>query len=281
MKETKTKLEGGLRTKGLSHKKSWPDRPLISIITVVRNGQKYLEETIKSVINQTYDNVEYIIIDGGSTDGTLDIIKKYEEYIDYWVSEQDRGISDAMNKGVRHSTGKLILHLHSDDIFCKNESLCLLYNELKSSDKKWVTGFYKYINSRTVEIKIDKFRKYTYFDMVLRNIIRHQTTLLPRNIFEEVQFDEKYKYAMDYMFFLNAWRILGDPHFVNEHITCFRLDGNNLSSNFYASISDEMRARIDFRLINGEFYKIPFDYIIYTLRLLKIYFYHSRKYSDK
>ncbi|MBD3842980.1 MAG: glycosyltransferase, partial [Campylobacterales bacterium] len=89
------KGEGGLRTKGY-FKKSYEDKPLISIITVVYNGEKYLEETIQSVINQTYDNVEYIIIDGGSNDGTLDIIKKYEDRIDYWVSERDKGIYDAM-----------------------------------------------------------------------------------------------------------------------------------------------------------------------------------------
>jgi hypothetical protein len=88
--------EGGLRIKGY-FKKSLDNKPSISIITVVYNGEKYLEETIKSVITQTYDNVEYIIIDGGSTDGTLDIIKKYEDYIDYWVSEKDGGMYNAIN----------------------------------------------------------------------------------------------------------------------------------------------------------------------------------------
>ena len=81
------KGEGGLRTKGY-FKKSFDDKPLISIITVVFNGEKYLEETIQSVINQTYSNVEYIIIDGGSTDGTLDIIKKYEDSGKSWKYTQ-------------------------------------------------------------------------------------------------------------------------------------------------------------------------------------------------
>ena len=113
------KGEGGLRTKGY-FKKSLEDKPLISIITVVFNGEKYLEETIQSVINQNYDNVEYIIIDGGSTDGTLDIIKKYEDRIDYWVSERDKGIYDAMNKGIIFSTGELVGIINADDYLYLN-----------------------------------------------------------------------------------------------------------------------------------------------------------------
>lgn len=91
--------------------------PLITVITVVYNRAKYLEDTIKSVINQTYPNVEYIIVDGGSTDGTIDIIKKYEDYIDYWVSEPDKGIYDAMNKGVSISFGEWLNMLNSGDLY--------------------------------------------------------------------------------------------------------------------------------------------------------------------
>jgi glycosyltransferase involved in cell wall biosynthesis len=91
--------------------------PLITVITVVLNGEKYLEQTIQSVINQTYPNVEYIIIDGGSTNRTLDIIRKYEDYIDYWVSEPDKGIYDAMNKGIRCSLGKGLMFLNAGDYF--------------------------------------------------------------------------------------------------------------------------------------------------------------------
>ena len=113
------KGEGGLRTKGY-FKKSYEDKPLISVITVVYNGEKYLEETIQSVINQTYDNVEYIIIDGGSTDRTSDIIKKYEDRIDYWVSEKDKGIYDAMNKGVSGCIGEIIGIVNADDYLYLN-----------------------------------------------------------------------------------------------------------------------------------------------------------------
>ena len=108
------KHEGGLRIKG-RFKQSSKKKPLISIITVVFNGKQHLEETIQSVLNQTYDNVEYIIIDGGSTDGTLDIIKKYEDKIDYWGSEKDNGISDAFNKGIAYASGEIIGIINSDD----------------------------------------------------------------------------------------------------------------------------------------------------------------------
>jgi glycosyltransferase involved in cell wall biosynthesis len=86
-------------------------------LTVVYNGAKHLEDTIRSVINQIYPNVEYIIIDGGSTDGTIDIIKKYEDYIDYWVSEPDKGIYDAMNKGINISFGEWLNMLNSGDSY--------------------------------------------------------------------------------------------------------------------------------------------------------------------
>jgi glycosyltransferase involved in cell wall biosynthesis len=89
--------------------------PLISIITAVFNGKKTLERTILSVINQTYKNIEYIIIDGGSTDGTIDIIKKYEKHLAYWVSEPDKGIYDAWNKGLKVACGEWICFVGADD----------------------------------------------------------------------------------------------------------------------------------------------------------------------
>lgn len=107
--------EGGLRCKKSFTDKSEKDKPLVSIITVVCNGAKHLEHAIESVLHQTYQNIEYIIIDGGSTDGTLDIIRKYDDQIAYWLSEPDEGISDAFNKGISMSSGDIIGIINADD----------------------------------------------------------------------------------------------------------------------------------------------------------------------
>ena len=99
------------------------NNPKISIITVSFNAVKVIEETIVSVINQTYTNVEYIIIDGGSTDGTVDIIKEYADKISYWVSESDKGIYDAMNKGGIKALGDFLYFLNAGDSFYNKSSL--------------------------------------------------------------------------------------------------------------------------------------------------------------
>ena len=125
--------EGGLRTAGF-FKHSSPDKPLITVITVVFNGASTIEDTIKSVTNQAYENVEYLIIDGGSTDGTEEIIRKYEHVIDYWVSEKDGGIYDAMNKGIALATGDYIGMLNSDDYFANPSVLATIAKHVREKN---------------------------------------------------------------------------------------------------------------------------------------------------
>ena len=120
-------IQGGLRTKGTIKKKN---SFLISIVTVTLNSEKYIEETIQSVLNQKNKNFEYIIIDGGSSDKTINIIKKYENKIDYWVSEPDKGLYDAFNKGLTLVTGDVVGFINSDDVYT-NESLNIVEKYFK------------------------------------------------------------------------------------------------------------------------------------------------------
>lgn len=130
--------EGGLRKMGY-FKKSSQEKPLLTIITVVQNRKIDLEHTILSIIGQAYDNVELIIIDGGSTDGTINILYKYEHAIDYWVSEKDKGIYDAMNKGIDLALGVWVMFINAGDkiLFLDKKSLlgssssktCFFYSE--------------------------------------------------------------------------------------------------------------------------------------------------------
>ncbi|MDP3466179.1 MAG: glycosyltransferase, partial [Sulfuricurvum sp.] len=179
--ETNTlKSIGGLRTKGYC-KKSDDKKPLISIITVVYNGEKYLEETILSILNQTYDNVEYIIIDGKSTDTTLEIVKKYEDKIDYWISESDTGIYDAMNKGISLSSNDTHLwFINAGDRIYSNDVIEQIYKSGKYDvyygETALVNNQYQIVNTLTVPHTL------TWNDMYQGMIISHQSIIIHKKL---------------------------------------------------------------------------------------------------
>lgn len=106
--------QGGRRTRGVTPEGSL-GQPVVSIVTVVYNGAATLERTIRSVLSQDYPNIEYIIVDGGSSDGTLELIRRYDDRLAYWLSERDKGIYDAMNKGVALCTGEWVALINADD----------------------------------------------------------------------------------------------------------------------------------------------------------------------
>lgn len=223
------KGEGGLRTQGY-FKKSFEDNPLISIITVVFNGEKYLEETILSVLNQTYDNVEYIIIDGGSTDGTLDIIKKYEDKIDYWVSERDEGIYDAMNKGIDVSFGEIIGIINSDDylyestleninnIFQRNVNLDYVYAKLDIMS----AGGSIVKNTKPLGTQHWKFKLFKHMPFF------HPSLFVKKHVYQRVGlFDISYKVSADYDFSLRLIEFGLNGHFLDITTGVFRLGGQS------------------------------------------------------
>ncbi len=221
------KGEGGLRTKGY-FKKSYENKPLISIVTVVYNGEKYLEETILSVINQTYDNVEYIIIDGGSTDKTLEIIKKYEDKIDYWISEKDKGIYDAMNKGVTLCVGEIIGIVNADDFIyletLENVKDALLkdtmftYGDLDLAyDNGEIFGKAYSLGLENIKYKI--FRHMPFL---------HPTMFIKKEVYKKIGlYDTSYKLSADYDFILRLieGNVMGKR--LNLPTGVFRLGGQS------------------------------------------------------
>jgi len=193
------KMEGGLRLKGYI-KNGSSENPLISVITVVFNGEKYLEKTIQSVLGQTHGNIEYIIIDGGSADKTLDIIKKYEYAIDYWVSEPDKGIYDAMNKGVLLAGGEWINFMNSGDVFYESGSI------------KALSGYFREKESLIygdVLISYVNFVKKIYAKSVSSlwkgMICCHQSIFARKQILFKLGFNEEYKMAADYDFLCRVY----------------------------------------------------------------------------
>jgi len=221
--------EGGLRTRGY-FKKSYEGKPLISVVTVVFNGEAFLEETILSVIKQTYDNVEYIIIDGGSTDGTVDVIKKYEDRIDYWVSELDKGISDAFNKGVKVATGEYINFQGDGDGFVSNSVLEKVFQDIDSSKDIFISARIKRVDIDGNEIFLSKYvDKFDSKSLLWRMSLPHQGLFTHKSYFEQYGlFDVDNIFCMDYDHLLRSYHNF--PKVVTKDIVVARWRDDGLGN---------------------------------------------------
>ena len=194
--------KGGLTSSG-TRSGSAPDSPLISVITVVYNGERHLEKSIVSVVQQSYKNFEYLIVDGNSTDGTLEIIRKYEDAIDYWVSEPDQGIFDAMNKALDAARGEWIYFLGADDKLHQPDTLAKIAPLL---DKGFalVFGSICYPNGRIVRSSLGP-------RTLIRNCLHHQGAFYNALLFKEWRYDASLRIVADYE--LNLLVYLGGRKF--------------------------------------------------------------------
>ena len=193
-------MKGGLKTQGVI-RSSTPAEPLLTVVTVVYNGALHIEKAIQSVLSQDYMNIEYIIIDGCSTDGTIDIIHRYQKIIDYWVSAPDQGIYDAMNKGIMLSRGELIGFLNSDDYY-EPGAIRAVIQDYKNTCYK---GIY-YGNSFVIQCDL----RISYLSMGNASLWRglgfkHQAMFVHRDIHKKFGlYNPAYRIAADYDFVLRA-----------------------------------------------------------------------------
>lgn len=246
-------MEGGLRTKGF-FKTGQLDEPLVSIVTVVYNRKTYLEQAIKSVLNQQYKNIEYIIIDGGSTDGTLEIIKKYDDRLDYWLSEPDNGIYNAMNKGIKISSGELIGILNSDDYY-PPFSLREIVNEYSLSDTDIIHGnmiffteYNDFCNFMNAKPDIEQ--------MFFRPSIFHPTCFIKKTVYSEIGlFDETFQLIADYDFLLRAMEHNCEFHYIDKLIAVFRHGGASISGKGWNESIYLLKKHPGLKIGKGEIFK--------------------------
>ncbi|MCI0621953.1 MAG: glycosyltransferase [Acidobacteria bacterium] len=207
--------EGGLRSRGLI-KSRITGEPLVSVITVVFNGARHLEQAIQSVIHQPYEHLEYIIIDGGSHDGTIELIRRYEGQINYWVSEPDDGIYHAMNKGWEVAQGDFIYHLGSDDVLSTipaaalrkafAQGIDLIHGNVYRGDGR----LWKSCYGRT---------------LVLYGTTPHQGQFVRRTVCERAPFDRTYRFRADLDFDQRMYRQRRKSLSCDLQIALFRAEG--------------------------------------------------------
>lgn len=177
-------------------------RPNFSVITAVFNGVDHLESCLHSVSRQDGNSVEHIVIDGGSTDGSVDILKRNAGGLRYWVSEPDHGIGDAMNKGIRQAQGEWVIFLHSDDEFLANDSLASVHEALAKTHAD-IVGF-PILFGTGDSWRVLKPRGGNAW-LRFKSGFLHQGTFIRRSVFEKIgEHDTRFRIAMDYEFFLRA-----------------------------------------------------------------------------
>jgi glycosyltransferase involved in cell wall biosynthesis len=239
--------------------------PLVSIVTVVFNGKSLIENTISSVLSQTYKNIEYIIVDGGSNDGTLDIIEKYSDCISRWISESDDGIANAMNKAIDLSSGTLINYLHAGDTFSSTDTVKEIVESYLFQKWCWCFGEQFLINQQGKNIGYFIPPKFNHFFYHCVNTIPHQTVFCEKKFFDLVgRFNETYLYAMDYEFLLRL-SLISTPKQFNTPVVNYLIGGK--SSNTYKALAEELKAKNEV-LQPNPLLKLVYLLIV-SLRLLK------------
>ncbi len=252
----------------------------VSIITATYNSSKYLEDCIKSIIIQNYPNIEYIIIDGQSTDGTLDIIKKYESGIAYWISEPDKGMYDAINKGIRQATGDVIGILNSDDMLASPEIISVIANAFVENNVDSIYGDLAYVDKESTSRIIRFWRGSIYkrARFLYGWMPAHPTFYVKKSVIVQYGgYEKHYQTAADYEFMSRLlYRYRVSSYYIPRLIVKMRVGG---ASNI--TLKARLRAnRRDYLAMKKN--RIPFPLIVSILKpISKLHQYFYTLYSNK
>lgn len=197
--------------------------PKITIITVTYNCRDILEDTIISVINQNYSNIEYLVVDGWSTDGTMDIVKKYSDKITKWISEPDTGIYDAMNKGINMSSGEWIIFMNAGDSFVDNNTLDFVFEDIPTYNVKVVYGDCIGVWSDRAE----KISAKSSSEISRGMICCHQSSFTRAEEIKNHKFDTRFKTSADYNLFYQIYLKFGLSAFLYKPLDVAYYDYTN------------------------------------------------------
>ena len=245
----------------------------VSIITVCFNCEGLIERTIKSVLDQTYTNIQYIVIDGRSTDNTLNIIKKYGNKIDVVLSEKDAGIYDAMNKGIKLATGDLVYFLNSGDIFFNNLVIeNVIYNLDQNDGCDILYGDWIYYGNNGT--KLNSGYRWDKCEIAWRGI-NHQAIFTRRSVFEDGYFDTNYEIYGDYDWLLRSLiKNKRQIRYINSPIVYYLWGGKSMSAgnnytyekcnirNKYLSLGDHLLLIISYPIVVGEYVRDIFARVL-------------------
>lgn len=215
----------------------------VSIVTITFNDCNGLQKTVESVINQDFDDYEYIVIDGGSKDSTPNIIKHYEDNIDYWVSEPDKGIYNAMNKGLKKCTGEWVIFLNSGDVFASNNVLSSIDFDIEDTNVAAIFGPYKCYTRYNEIVQKNAGSPFYLSKKQLRGMgFSHQSVFARREVAQTLGFDESFKLCADYNMMMQIYK--KGYKFKRVDTVIALCDGRGGASYNNRKIQDYERARV-------------------------------------
>jgi glycosyltransferase involved in cell wall biosynthesis len=198
--------------------------PELSIITVNLNNRGGLEKTIRSVIEQTFTDFEFIVIDGGSTDGSAELLNTYQGKITCGISEKDSGIYQAMNKGIKYATGEYCLFLNSGDTLFNSETLSRVFSRKRNEDILFGNLIFDYLDGRKILRKMNRFLTFKH---MIRDTLWHPVSFIKRDLFDQIGlYNEQFRIAADYDFFLKAVIVRKvSLYYLDQTIAVYGFDG--------------------------------------------------------